>query len=330
MGDVVLGLPALEAIRNRFPHARITVAAGKSASGVIELSGYADEVLKVDRVALRDGAKPLSVYRIVKLAYEVRRRKFDFVIDLHSLPETNILGFVSGAPQRLYAERITRSLDFLGNFPVRPPRYDVQKHIVERYLDVLTPLGIKSELRAPMLPLREEDERSVDEAFRKARLITGSYTDAPLIGMFPGAGHASRQWRIERFAELADKLRRDEEVRVLLFPGPEERALVKEYRKLFGDEVLIFDRFTLGQFAAAARRLSVFVSNDTGPMHIAAAVGAPVVMLLGRMQTSGFHPVGAHHEIVLGHTLDEITVDKAFIATRTALNANRTTSLFNR
>jgi ADP-heptose:LPS heptosyltransferase len=146
LGDVVLSLPALRSIRERFPRAHITIAVGKPGAEVINLSGYANDTLVVDRVALRDGFKPLSVLRVFELVKTVRRRKFDFVIDLHSLSETNLLGFLSGAPKRLYSRRHGRSLDFLSNFQPRPPAEaeSSERHLIDRYLDVLIPLGVKS------------------------------------------------------------------------------------------------------------------------------------------------------------------------------------------
>ena len=142
LGDVVLSLPALHAIRARFPRARITVAVGKPGKPVVEMSNAANETLVVDRVSLRDGSKPLSVWRIARLVKEVRARRFDFVIDLHSLSETNLLGFLSGAPSRLYGRRPTRSLDFLSNFRPRPALEDRSKHAVERYLALIAAFGI--------------------------------------------------------------------------------------------------------------------------------------------------------------------------------------------
>ncbi len=121
LGDVVLSLPALGAIRKRFPEAQITVAVGKPGAEVVGLSGFANKTLVVDRVGLRDGFKPLSVFRLFKLVKDVRKKKFDFVIDLHSLSETNLLGFLSGAPKRLYSRRPGRSLDYLANFRPPPP-----------------------------------------------------------------------------------------------------------------------------------------------------------------------------------------------------------------
>src|SRR5918911_802348 len=124
LGDVVLSLPALRAIREKFPRARITVAVGKPGAPIIDLSGYGDATIIVDRVALRDGSKALALFRIGKIVKQVRRERFDFVIDLHSLSETNLLGFLSGAKTRLYARRPGRSLDFLSNFHPAPPIED--------------------------------------------------------------------------------------------------------------------------------------------------------------------------------------------------------------
>src|SRR6185503_8788883 len=202
LGDVVLSLPALAAIRQRFPRARITVAVGKPGAEVIALSGSADDTFVVDRVALRDGFKPLSVFRVFKLVKEVRARKFDFVIDLHSLSETNLLGFLSGAPKRLYSRRPGRSLDYLANFKPAPPveTDHRQRHLIDRYLDVLIPLEIKSAERFPKLKTRAGDDSTIERILKKAKAEAG----VPLIGLFPGAGHSSRRWPLEQFAELAD------------------------------------------------------------------------------------------------------------------------------
>ncbi|MBA3440955.1 MAG: glycosyltransferase family 9 protein [Pyrinomonadaceae bacterium] len=324
LGDVVLSLPALRAIRERFPAARITVAVGKPGAALIEFSGVADATIAVDRVALRDGRAPLSLLRIGRLVGSVRRAEFDFVIDLHSLNETNLLGYLSKASLRLYARRPGRSLDFLSNFRPRPPVEDRSKHAVDRYLDVLEPLGIRNASRVARLRPREEDNQAVEQVLKKAKVPEGSL----LAGIFPGAGHPSRRWPLERFGEVAERLERNDRVRPLLFAGPEERGLIREMRAAFPHSTVILDRLTIPQLVAALARLSVFVSNDTGPMHIAAAVGTPVVILLGQPAPSAYIPLGDQHRVVCNPNILAITVDEVYAATRSVLSAERTAALF--
>jgi heptosyltransferase I len=320
-----LSLPALRAIREKFPRARITVAVGKPAAPVVELSGYSDATIPVDRVALRDGPKPWAVLRIIKLVQEVRRREFDFIIDLHSLSETNLLGFFSGASKRLYARRPGRSLDFLANFPTRPPVEDTrqQKHAVDRYLDVLAPLGIRNAPRVPRLRTRAEDDRTVEALLKKVKADAGS----PLVGLFPGAGHPSRRWPLERFIELADMLTRNDEVRIIVFAGPEERDMVARVKASFPRSTVVFDRLTIPQLAAALARLSVLVSNDTGPMHIAAALGTAVVLLLDRRAPHSYLPVEGQHRVIQ-RVITDITTEEVYGTARELLAMGRTEALF--
>jgi ADP-heptose:LPS heptosyltransferase len=180
------------------------------SSQIVELSAYADEIIAVDRVALRDGFIPLSIVRIVNVVKDIRRRNFDFVIDLHSFSETNIMGFLSGAPKRLFARRPGRSLDFLANFNPQPPidRNDPDQHLVDRYLDVLKPLSITDAGRLPIMSPRTSDNQAIDAKLKKAKAELGT----PLVGLFPGAGHPGRAWPVDKWAELADFLLRNDGV----------------------------------------------------------------------------------------------------------------------
>jgi ADP-heptose:LPS heptosyltransferase len=326
LGDVVLSLPALRAIREKFPQARITVAVGKPCAPIVDLSGYVDATIVVDRVALRDGSKALAVFRIGRIVREVRRAQFDFVIDLHSLSETNLLGFLSGAPRRLYARRPGRSLDILSNFHPKPPVEDNRptKHAIDRYLDVLIPLGIKDAPRIPRLPTRAEDDASIEQMLKKEK----ANTNTPLVGLFPGAGHPGRRWPLERFSELAERLVRNDGVRVVIFAGPEEREMVREMKTLFPRQTIVLDKLTIPQLAAALARLSVFVSNDTGPMHIATAVGTSVVALLDRPTPNSFIPIEERHRVIYSHKISLMTTDEVYEATREVLTSTRTATLF--
>ena len=326
LGDVVMSLPALRAVREKFERARITVACGKPAAEIIRMSGYADATIEVDRVALRDGFKPLSVLRIFQVVKDVRARQFDFVIDLHSFAETNLLGFLSSAPARLFSRRRGRSLDFLSNFKPSPPieENNRERHQVDRYLDVLRPLGISNAERVPRLTTSFEQDREIDDLLRKYKAESG----APLVGLFPGAGHESRRWPLEQFAQLADSLARNDAVRPIVFAGPEERVLIAQMRSIFPSSALILDRLTIRQLASAQARLAVFVANDTGPLHIAAAVGVPIVLLLDGRAPNSYIPLSEPKRVIVGPAISDIPVEQVYDATRALLAAGRVETLF--
>jgi ADP-heptose:LPS heptosyltransferase len=264
--------------------------------------------------------------RVFKIVKDVRARRFDFVIDLHSLSETNLLGFLSGAPKRLYSRRPGRSLDYLANFRPRPPvETDHRKrHLIDRYLDVLIPLEVEKADRLPMLRTRPSDGAALERILMKAKADAG----VPLVGLFPGAGHPSRRWPLEQFASLADFLIRNDQVKVLVFLGPEERAFVRDIRRQFPPAILILDQLTIPELAAAQARLAAFVSNDTGPMHIASAVGTPVVLLLDKRAPESYLPQGDRHRVIYSSVISDITVDEVYVATRSILASGRTATLF--
>jgi ADP-heptose:LPS heptosyltransferase len=326
LGDVVLSLPALNAIRQRFPNAKITAMVGKPGTPIIQMSGSANTIMGVDRVALRDGPKLISIGKIIKIVKDVRAAKFDLVIDLHSLSETNVLGLLSGASHRLYAHRPNRSIDFLGNFKPRPPVQDLTRHAVDRYLDVLKPLGVNEVSRAPHLITNPKADAEVENLLRKAKADSKTL----LVGLFFGAGHVVRRWPLERYAQLADFLIRNHGVRVVVFAGPEERPYIAEAKKVFPSSTIFFDKLTIPQLAAAQARLTLFISNDTGPMHIAAAVGTSCVVMLDRPTPHSFTPVGEQHRVICGADINDISVERVYQVANELLAINRTDQIIAR
>jgi ADP-heptose:LPS heptosyltransferase len=237
-----------------------------------------------------------------------------------------LLGFFSGAPKRLYSRRPPRSLDFLSNFQPRPPVEEDhrKRHLIDRYLDVLQPLGVSNAEREPRLRTRPRDDAAVEALLRKAK----AESRTPLVGLFPGAGNPTRCWPLEKFAELADYLTRNDGVRVLLFLGPEEASMAKKIRDLFPAGTVILDKLTVPQLAAAQARLAVFISNDTGPMHIAAAVGTPVVVLLHQRAPSSYLPLGERHRFISQRVITDIPVEEVYTVARSVLSSSRAETLF--
>ncbi len=312
IGDVILSLPALRAVRERFPEAKITAMVGKSGAGIIEFCGFIDEQIVVDRVKLRDGKKPESIREVLKITKDVRRRKFDFVIDLHSLYETNLLGFVSGAKRRLYANRENRSLDFLANFTPKPPREDKKLHLTDHYLNALKPLGIESAPRFIHLEPRTKDLEKIEVLFDDCK-------EKKIIGLFPGAGNISRRWQLEKFAALAGKIAADETLRAMVFLGPEEADLRETIEKTFPHNVKIIDKLSLLEFVAALSKLVVLVSNDTGAIHLGALVGTPIVLVMDERAPKTYLPLTEQIAIVNDAPISEIKVETVWRATRKIL-----------
>lgn len=304
LGDVILSLPALSAVRSKFPRAKITALIGKASAELVELSNLVDEKIAVDRVKLRDSAKMWSLKEILKIAAEIRRRRFDFIIDLHSLSETNLLGYFSGAKHRLYINRESRSLDFLGNFAPKPPLEDKSKHATDRYLDALKPLGIEGAERFVQITPKAADIEKIGRFWQNKVA-----TDRKLVGIFPGAGHPSRRWKLSNFADAAARLIRENKSQPIVFLGPEEVDMRSEIESTFPAETFIVDKLTIPQLAAAMSRLDVLISNDTGAMHVGALVGAPIVLLIDYRAPTTYLPLTQKICIPGKCALEEITVE---------------------
>jgi len=159
---------------------------------------------------------------------------------------------------------------------------------------------------------------------RKSKAESGT----PLVGLFPGAGHPGRCWPLEKFVQLADFLVRNDGVRPVVFVGPEERHLVPQMRAQFPSPCVILDKLTIPQLAAAQARLAVFVSNDTGPVHIAAAVGTPIVVLIDLPTPHAYVPLAESQRLIFSQSIAQIEVEDAYAATRELLSAGRTEKLF--
>lgn len=312
IGDVILCLPALQALRKRFNDAKITVLVGKSAKAIVELSELFDEIIIVDRVKLRDGKKLSSIRKIFKLIFDTRHHKFDFVIDLHSLPETNLLGFISGANHRFFVRRGSRSVDFLSNFRPSSPVLDKFIHTADFYLKNLEPLGIKNVPRSFELHPPANDIEMVRNILRSDKI-----DDKNLIGINIGAGHPIRDWGLQKFSELASKISEtDNTIRIIVFFGPEESHLEQEIKAAFSSNVIFYHKLTLKELAAAFTFLKLLIGNDTGPMHLGAIVGTPVLTITN---PGHFRPLGENVHYVKSSLHHKISVDEAFQKARTII-----------
>jgi heptosyltransferase-1 len=307
VGDVIMAFSALNAIRKRFPDSEIHLIGGKTPAKLVGDLQLVDQVTAVDRYRLLRGPKIRSIKEILQLVSDVRRERFDLVIDLHSLYETNLLGFLSVAKKRLFASRQNRSIDFLSNFRPRPVSYDPSKHLSEIYHDVIAPLDIKQakDFALDIDPLLVERIRAHHFQNNTGKLM---------IGIAVGAGHPSRTWALDKFCELAGRLSKTKNAEIFIFLGPEEEKITDQITEKFLGIAATVSGLSLIELAAACKSLDLFVGNDTGTTHLAAAVGVPVVSITDLRAPSTYFPRGRQTLVVNTDTIIDIAVEDVWQA----------------
>ena len=242
---------------------------------------HLDEVIPFDRTARNKDTSEMM--RIVRL---LRRRNFDFTIDFQGKFRTSLLAYLSGSKCRVGRPNGL-------NVPDR-----ANKHAINRYFDLLYPLGIEPTDRTLELFLSDSDrERAC--AILAAK---GVHLNQLKVALFPGAGWKLREWMPNRFAAIGDRVIKYFDAQVLIFGGPNEGELVNHIAYLMTARATTFTaNIPIRQFAALIEACNLFIANDTGPMHIAAAVRTPTVALFGPGNHIRFRPLEPIHTTVRHH-----------------------------
>jgi lipopolysaccharide heptosyltransferase I len=300
IGDVVHALPVAAALRAGLPGARLTWIVERREAAVLRGHPALDEVVEVDTRAWRRARRPAAVRAAVAdvraLRDRLRAARLDVAIDLQGLLKSGLITAATRAPLRLgfAARRLREPLSALfTNRRVAPPAR--ARHVVEQYLALLEPLGIAQPKVEFALPWSAEAEARVDAFFAASDLRPRQR----VVVLSPGAGRPRKRWPVARFAELAERLAREAYARVLVVWGPGERAdaaaIAAEARSR---RVLLAPPTDLDELIAVLRRASVMVAADTGPLHLAAALGIPCVGLYGPTSPERNGPYGGGHRVV--------------------------------
>lgn len=280
LGDIVLTTPAIRAVRSHFPDAYVAMLVGKQSADVLRENPYLDEIITFDRFAKdKDTGEMLRTIRVL------RERKFSLAIDLQRKIRTALLMYSSGA-----AERVGKGI--LCNVPVLEQG---NKHATAHYFDLLHAVGIPAVDQRLEMFLSESERTDASQ-----RLAAAGVTQTDLkVGIFPGAGWKLREWMPDRFADIGNKLVRHFNAEVLIFGGQKEAKLVHTVANLMDARAVPFaGNLQVRELAACLEKCDLFLTNDTGPMHIAAAVGTPTVSLFGPGNHTRFQPLGALHQTI--------------------------------
>jgi len=284
LGDIVLTSPAIRAVRKHFPDAYIAMLVGKQSADVLTENPHLDEVITLDRKAANS-----NIGETRKVMVELRRRKFDLAIDFQRKFRTSLLAYLSGAKYRVGYHQPCGALCV-----VRVPD-GVNKHAIDRNFDLLSAIGIHADDRETELFLANSDREYAEQILANANVNSQSLK----IGLFPGAGWQHREWVSERFAAIGDRAYEHFGVQTLIFGGPNEKDLVdKTTGYMTSTPVKLAGNLTIRQLAALIEKCDVFVTNDTGPMHISVAMKTPTIALFGPGNHVKFQPIGQAHTTI--------------------------------
>ncbi len=281
MGDLIHGIPVLTALRKAKPDAFLGwVAEGRNAD-LLEGHPALDQLIRVPRRWLK------SLRAVRQLRSELRALQFDTTIDLQCLTKSAIAARLSGAPRRIgYAGSLGRELSRLLNNEL--VAVDAE-HVIDRYLAILQPLGILDPEVGFDLPEKTEDAQFAASTLAQLRLQSGRFAI-----LNPGAGWQSKRWPAERYGELARRLFDEQELSSLAVWGPAaELELAEEIVAASRGAAKLAPATSMQQLASLSRQAKLFVGSDTGPLHLAVAVGTPSVSLHGTSLASQTGAYGA-------------------------------------
>ncbi|HEV2617137.1 MAG TPA: glycosyltransferase family 9 protein [Candidatus Acidoferrales bacterium] len=264
LGDIVHTLPAVAALRETFPRAEITWLVDRKWLPILEGNPDVNKMVSIDRS---------SRWNVIATIRELRAARYTTALDFQSLYRSAILARLSGAPRRVgFDKRYAREpgAAFLYTEKVMPHR----THKVEHNLELVESIGVRAaEIRFP-LPASAEAAENVNRI-----LSTHGINDFFVLS--PGGGWGSKCWPAERYGALHRALVERYAWRGVIGFGPNERELAENVKRAAGLPAPLVELFNLPELIALLRRAKFLVAGDTGPLHLASALGTPVIGLYG-------------------------------------------------
>jgi heptosyltransferase-2 len=290
IGDVVMTLPALEAVRESFPKSTLVVLARPWVIPLFESHPMVDEVMPLEK-----GRETLfGLTDIVKVALQIRRRRFDLAILFQNAFEAALIAYLGGIRYRLGYDTDYRRL-LLSHALIRDDEV-MNDHQVEYYLSLVRAIGCDARTKDPELFVSSEQE----EKIRPVLSENGVKQDDFLLGLSPGATFGpAKRWPPERFSNIGDRAVETWGAKVMIFGSLEEKDICAKVSTGMRHPSIDFcGKTELGELMALTRRCNLFVSNDSGLMHVASALKVPLVAVFGSTDPVATGPRGPRARIV--------------------------------
>lgn len=275
IGDVVLTTPAIKAVCQSYPASKITVLVTPLTLDLVEGNPYVGEVLVDDR-----GGRHKGLFGFLRLVHKIRSKKFDLVIIFHTKRRYNLACAMAAIPCRLGYKN--NKFGFLLNLPLKDTRPLGEKHEAEYCMEVLKAVGIENNDLDIFVPLQKEAEEWSHQWMQENNLKPNEF-----ITIHPGASDPVKCWSTANFAMLMDRLAERYPLKIVLIGAPQtmpaSAEILRQAHK--GSAFLnLTGKTNLAQTVSLLRHSCLLVSNDSGPVHVAAGVGANVISLFLRDQ----------------------------------------------
>ncbi len=284
IGDVVMATAVLSALRRQYPNAHITWAVGSWSKAVLIGHPYVDDLLDTGPEA--NPAK--SVRGLWRLARQLRAGQFDLAVSLSRSPAISAAVALSGIPTRAGLDSRGRGFGYSVRVPVDP---FAPEHEVDIYLRAVKALGVDVENAVPFYQVSE-----ADQAFIQAQIT--AWDDArpylvvnPAGGRNPGMTMDHKRYPPQQLAQIAQHVADDINAQIVVVAGPQDTALIESVSRALPNPPRTFGgTLSFGQIAGLAKYSMLYLGNDTGLTHLAAASGAPTAMILGPTDPRRYRP----------------------------------------
>ena len=297
IGDMVITTPIFRALKEKWPDVQVTVLTNPVNKNIVINNPFIDCILVYDRENMHKSLNSRLIF-----FRSIREKKFDLVIDPYLDYE-----FKTSFITRFVGNRFRLGFEFAGrgifyNIRYNPNVFPVsteKRHMIDYDLDLLEHIGIETQKRQPEVFLSTDEKENAYKRLEDAGADPGS----KIIGIHPGGNYQSQRWPVKRFAAISNHLITNYDVKVILFAGQAEKQLLSEFRGYAVNTPIFLCDLSLREFMSTLSHCSQFLCNNSGPLHIAAALNIPTVSTMG--PTIPFHwwPRGNNH-IVLRKNLD--------------------------
>lgn len=276
IGDIVHALPAVSALGETYPDAEITWAIERRYAVLLQDNPFVKRVISIDTLGWRKQWTSMRAIREVSSAIRaLRQQRYDTVIDFQGLIKTSIMSWICRSPRRIGYARFSHREPGAGLFYTEEVPLAGTLHVVQENLALVERLDARASTWRFPLPHNEEDEKHIESSL-------AAIGDFILIS--PGGGWIAKRWPPASYADLIRRIAQRPEfasLAIVLTGSPAEEGGIHQILKNSGNSRAYYVPATLGQYIALARRARLFIGGDTGPMHLAAALGTPVVAIMG-------------------------------------------------